>query len=253
MTYAEMLSKMIEESELSLRQITNRCAGLNLNITPSYISQLKNGKLPPPSEEVSLTLAKACGSKQQAQLVFQGYMEKAPELVREYMAASSNINKALLESLAKLSGESNADQAGEFLKQLDVLAAMDISSRFLAPENAGNLRTLVNDIKEQCGAPAEADTRGDQTHLFVSDAALSPTIPFHSYVTIMPTKVDLLKNRDIIAIYPDNRRTPVLRRLFFIRDKILLLPDDKDFETFIFDSFDEFRYVGKVISYKVDL
>lgn len=248
-----MLSEIIDESQLSLRQITNRCAGLNLNITPSYISQLKNGKLPPPSEEVSLTLAKACGSKNQAQLVFQGYMEKAPELVKEYMIASSGINKALLESLAKMSNEKDADKAGDFLKSLDVLAAMDISSRFLDANSGGNLKNLVNDIKEACGNPGEADAKGEQTHLFVSDAALSPSIPVHSYVTIMPTKAELLKDRDVIALYPDNRRTPVLRRLYFIKGKILLAPDDKDFETFFFDSFDEFVYVGKVISYKVDL
>lgn len=48
MSYSEMLSQIIEESELSLRQISKRCADLDLNITPSYISQLKNGKLPPP-------------------------------------------------------------------------------------------------------------------------------------------------------------------------------------------------------------
>lgn len=47
MTYAEMLSDIIKKSELSLRQIAKRCEDLNLKIAPSYISQLKNGKLPP--------------------------------------------------------------------------------------------------------------------------------------------------------------------------------------------------------------
>ena len=254
MSYAEMLTQIIEESDLSLRQITNRCAALNLNITPSYISQLKNGKLPPPSEEVSLTLAKACGAKEQAQLVFQGYMEKAPEMVREYMAASSTINKALLESLAKISGsQQEVAQTHEFLKSIDVLAAMDISSKFLDSESGGSVKDLIRNIAEACGAPSEADTKGEQTHLYLGDDSMEPTIPEHSFVAVMPTKPDLLKDRDMIAFYPENRRTPVLRRLFFIKGKVLLLPDSKDHECFFYDSFEEVQYVGKVISYKVDL
>ena len=116
MSYSEMLSQIIEESELSLRQISKRCADLDLNITPSYISQLKNGKLPPPSEEVSLVLAKACGSKNQAQLVFQGYMEKAPELVKEYMLASSALNKIMLETLCQT--DNNGPMSREFKKNI---------------------------------------------------------------------------------------------------------------------------------------
>ncbi len=82
-----MLDAIITESELSLRQISKLCTQFDISITPSYISQLKNGKLPPPSPEVSLALAKVCNSKNQSQLVFQGYMEKAPEVIREYMLA----------------------------------------------------------------------------------------------------------------------------------------------------------------------
>ena len=85
MTYAEMLSDIIKKSELSLRQIAKRCEDLNLKIAPSYISQLKMENSPP-SEEVSLILAKACGSDRQAHLVFQGYMEKAPAMVKRIYA-----------------------------------------------------------------------------------------------------------------------------------------------------------------------
>ena len=76
MSYAEMLDEIITESELSLRQISKLCTQFDISITPSYISQLKNGKLPPPSPEVSLALAKVCNSKNQSQLVFSGLYGK---------------------------------------------------------------------------------------------------------------------------------------------------------------------------------
>ena len=110
----------------------------------------------PPSEEVSLTLAKACGAKNQPHLVFQGYMEKAPAIVREYLAASSGINKALLESLAKLSGEPDSEAADEFLKSIDVIAAMTgidndricavgdrLYTDIAVAQNAGSVSVLV--------------------------------------------------------------------------------------------------------------
>lgn len=254
MTYAEMLDNIIRGSDLSLRQIARRCTDLNLPITPSYISQLKNGKLPPPSEEVSMTLAKACGSKRQAYLVFQGYMEKAPALVREYMLAASSLNKAMLESLCKATNKPFTKEMEDYIKGLDVLSAMDLSSRFVAagsngPDGSG----LVRAIALANGEPTEADTRGEMIQFFLGDNSMSPFIPNHAYLYIMPTKPELLKDRDIIAFYPDNRRVPTLRYLHFVRDKLLLIPEDKSSETFLYDSFDEIHYIGKVVSFKRDL
>ncbi len=70
---------------------------------------------------------------------------------------------------------------------------------------------------------------------------------------ILPTKLELLKERDIIAFYPNNRKQATLRRIFNSNDKILLVPEDKTFQIYIIDSFEEIDYLGKVVSYKVDL
>ena len=131
MNYAGMLSKMIDKSKLSLRQITKRCADLELSITPSYISQLKNGKLPPPSPEVSMILARACDSKEQSKLIFQGYLEKAPDVIKEYMFASSQLNKIMLESLCKSQDVSVSDDAISYLKELDILTTIELSSKYV--------------------------------------------------------------------------------------------------------------------------
>lgn len=253
MNYAEMLDMIIAESELSLRQISKRCADLNLNITPSYISQLKNGKLPPPSEEVSLTLAKVCGSKKQANLVFQGYMEKAPALVREYMLASSTLNKVMMESLCKATGKTYTKEMEEYIKSLDVLAALEMSSKYVSMDNPEKASDLVKEIALSSGGVTEADTKGDIVNLFLGDSSMSPYIPTHAFIYIMPTKLDLLKDRDIIAFYPDNRKVPTLRWIYFIKDKILLIPEDKSHETYFFEDLNEINYIGKVVAFKVDL
>lgn len=253
MTYAEMLSDIIKKSELSLRQIAKRCEDLNLKITPSYISQLKNGKLPPPSEEVSLILAKACGSDRQAHLVFQGYMEKAPAMVKEYMLASSNLNKVMLESLCKATNKDFTKEMENYIKELDVLAALELSSKYVHSDDPEHRNNLVREICLNCGNAVEADADGEIINFFLADNAMSPYIPIHAFIYIMPTKVDLLKDRDIIAFYPDNRRIPTLRRIFFIKDKILLIPDEKSHDTYFFEVMNEIDYIGKVVSFKVDI
>ena len=253
MTYAEMLEDIIRKSELSLRQIAKRCEDLNLKITPSYISQLKNGKLPPPSEEVSLILAKACGSDRQAHLVFQGYMEKAPTMVKEYMLASSNLNKVMLESLCKATNKDFSKEMENYIKELDVLAALELSSKYVHSDDPEHRNNLVREICLNCGNAVEADANGEIINFFLADNAMSPYIPIHAFIYIMPTKVDLLKDRDIIAFYPDNRRIPTLRRIFFIKDKILLIPDEKSHDTYFFEVMNEIDYIGKVVSFKVDI
>jgi len=144
MGYAEMLDEIISESELSLRQISNLCKQFNISITPSYISQLKNGKLPPPSPEVSLALAKVCNSKKQAQLVFQGYMEKAPDVIREYMLAFPV----------------EQDHAGIPLqsgKQSNVRGSVELSQKFRRPIHTGIIFKICQ--FRQKSEPVGSDTR----------------------------------------------------------------------------------------------
>lgn len=253
MSYAQMLDAIISESELSLRQISKLCTQFDITITPSYISQLKNGKLPPPSPEVSLALAKVCSSKNQSQLVFQGYMEKAPEVIKEYMLASSQLNRIMLESLCKSETTTISKESLDYLKNLDILSTLEMSSRYISKDNSLNATDLIREITLSSGGVSKIQAQGDMINFFLGDTSMSPTIPVHSYIYILPTKLELLKERDIIAFYPNNRKQATLRRVFFSNDKILLIPEDKTFQIYIIDNFEDIDYLGKVVSYKVDM
>ena len=253
MTYAEMLDAIIEESELSLRQISKLCTQFDISITPSYISQLKNGKLPPPSPEVSLALAKVCNSKNQSQLVFQGYMEKAPDVIKEYMLASSQLNRIMLESLCRAENSTMTQESIDYLKNLDILSTLEMSSRYINPDNKLTPNDLIREITLSSGGVSKINAQGDMINFFLGDTSMSPTIPIHSYIYILPTKLELLKERDIIAFYPNNRKQPTLRKIFYTNDKILLIPEDKAYQIYIIESYEDIEYIGKVVSYKVDL
>jgi len=252
MSYAGMLDDIIKKSELSLRQISKRCAELGISITPSYVSQLRNGKLPPPSEEISLAISKVCGAKQQSHLVFQGYMEKAPAIVREYMLASSTLNKIMLESLCRATG-TVSDDFKRFIEELDVLAALEMSSKFISADDPHKAHALVREIALATNKPVKLDEQSEMINFFLPDTSMAPLIPIHSYVYILPTRKDLLKDRDIIAFYPPNSKSISLRKLFTVGGKLVLIPEDKSHALYIFNDVSDISYIGKVVSYKADL
>ncbi len=48
---------------------------------------------------------------------------------------------------------------------------------------------------------------------------MNPTIPIHSYMYILPTKLELLKERDIIAFILITENSATLRRIFNSNDQ----------------------------------
>jgi len=247
-----MLDSIIEKSELSLRQIAKRCAELNLTITPSYISQLKNGKLPPPTAEVSLILAKACNSKEESKLIFQGYLEKAPDVIKEYMLASSELNKIMLETLYKTQGNSAmTEDAMKYLKEMDILSTIEMSSKYIKDGQVSLTADAAKELTLSSGGVVKEDSNIITT--FMPDTSMTPTIPVHSFLHIMPTKPDLLKSKDIIAFYVPGKKQAQIRRIYFERNTILLLPDDKSSQIYILNSLEDVEYIGKLVSFRVDL
>jgi transcriptional regulator with XRE-family HTH domain len=252
MTYSEMLDSIIKDSKLSLRQLASKCGDLGLNITPSYISQLKNNKLPAPSPEVSITIARACSSKLHAALVFLGYMEKAPDIIKDYMRTSTKLYKLMLENLCD--GQTNVpltSEARAFINKLDVISAFELTTNYL---NEGKFE-LTNELAEEMIliSGGAIKTNDDLITTFLNDTSMSPSIPMHSLLFIMPIKSSLIKEKDIIGIYPRGRKTVTLRRVFFLKDQVLLIPEDTSHDIISTISLENIDYLGKVISYKIDL
>ncbi len=78
MKYADLLDKLIQQSGITAKDLAKKCQDLGIDITPSYISLLRNKeKNRVPSEDVSIALAKALG-KPDNYLVLEGYLEAAP-------------------------------------------------------------------------------------------------------------------------------------------------------------------------------
>jgi repressor LexA len=84
MSYSELLSEYIKRSAYSLRKVAELCNEKGFSIDHSYISKLRNGKKPPPSEELSRVLAEVLNGDPET-LVVEGYKEKAPEEIKNLL------------------------------------------------------------------------------------------------------------------------------------------------------------------------
>lgn len=77
MPYSKLLQAYIDKSGLTLDEITERCKARGIDIHPTYISKLRNGTRPAPSEEISRVLAEVLEGNPD-ELIFEGYLSKTP-------------------------------------------------------------------------------------------------------------------------------------------------------------------------------
>lgn len=104
MSYADLLSRYIEESELSLGEIAIKLSSKGLSIDRSYISKLKNGNKPPASEEVTRALAEVTGGDVQA-LLIAGHIEKAPKEVKTAFEEARKYSELYQEVISSIAGK----------------------------------------------------------------------------------------------------------------------------------------------------
>ncbi|MEC0171137.1 LexA family protein [Paenibacillus graminis] len=81
MSYAEILKDYISKSGKTLEQISKECELRGHTIHTTYISKLRLGQRPAPSDEISRVLAEVTNGDPE-KLIAAGYIERAPEEVR---------------------------------------------------------------------------------------------------------------------------------------------------------------------------
>lgn len=132
MNYSELLSSYIESSGLTLDQIVDRCKQRGVEIHPTYISKLRKGLRPAPSEEISKALAESLGQNPD-DLILAGHLERTPTPIAEkHFEHEEVLNSIILPALEKLK---NND---ELLR--DLLAGTEQNVEL------GDLRSLLDSL-----------------------------------------------------------------------------------------------------------
>ena len=244
MGYAETLSIMVMESGLSLRQIADRCNEKGQPIAPSYISKLQTGKQTPASEGVSRAIAEVCGGDPDV-LVWEGYMEKAPEIIREYVNATlPGIKSSMTMMFPKIFPK---DQAEILKEAFDKLFPIELVKMFKA--EAGNVPSFVEGLslvhKEQ------EDSQIDMSAylgIIMFDDSMHPLIPRKAFI-----KYNIegeIENGTVIVIKKDNQY--FIRRFYQNDLEVILVPENLKYDL-IFTEIRDLDIIGVVKSYSYNL
>lgn len=85
MNYTEMLNNLINESGMNQKEISAKCKELGEDVTTTYLSALKNTNGKMASDNISRVIAKACHAKYDEILVVQAYIDKAPQIIIDFL------------------------------------------------------------------------------------------------------------------------------------------------------------------------
>lgn len=274
MAYKDTLSEIINKSGLSLREIANRCKVLGISISNSYISQLQTGKLPPPSEDVSIAISKVCAENPE-RLVIEGYLEKAPEIMRYYFYLCAETNKQLLVTLDKvvsLVKSENKEEYEDFCQRyqgnidsIDRLELLHDSISFLEKVDRSSRKNKINLsslISEKLFNKKEYQYI-DGEHDFMEDDSMEPLIPKSSLLEISSYRtIDKKKhimtyndpsNKDVIFFTLNRDGKRYVRRFYNHAGKITLIPENSKYDVIYEDSIDNIFIYGKVIAFKASI
>lgn len=94
MTYTELLNELLDKSGKSQKEIADECTEkYEVKLTSTYLSGLKTSKGKIASDEISRAIAKACNASYEEILVVQAYLDKAPEIIIEFVEAIRKNNE----------------------------------------------------------------------------------------------------------------------------------------------------------------
>lgn len=223
MSYSEVLKKAIIDSKLSHIEISERCKKIGESIVPSYISKLVNGKMPPPSDKISLVLAEALGIDSK-RLTLEAYLDKAPAEVIDFL---NNARFSMMTLAFKAFGSNIPAEAFDGIKkQLD---SMSLSEFLLDISKIQQSNTYIDDgilsteyedgednakftlnIKEPIGIP-------------VKDDSMFPTISKGSQVTL-EIKDKYEDGKIICFIKKAEPENIFIRKCFFKDNTVIAFP-----------------------------
>ena len=149
MTYTKLLNGLIERSGLSNKEIVERCKDAGEKITTNYLSILKNNPERTASDSLSRALAKVCGAAYEDVLVVQAYLDKAPQIILEFLNEVFQGSKDAAESLIEVEKDKIDKEMYKAFKDQLIDHYENLSLAEFICESKGNLSGDIPEMTKQ--------------------------------------------------------------------------------------------------------
>lgn len=255
MAYTALLNMIIEDSKLTVKEIAERCKQYGVDVTPAYISTLRNDKNNrAPSDKVSRAIAKACEYKDEEALVIEAYLDSAPDVIRKFFDV---MKKSVVPAMIGMFENRFTTQQ---IKELETVFAEIPMAQFVTEfanqeikfkkeQGVFNIKAISNDdikitqeIKQVIGLP-------------VYDDGMKPQICKGNLIQIEYKDIDDYKTGDIVCYTkPDKKKNIYVRKIVVgdSKKQVTLLPINSDYspETI---NVKEILLMGKVVRVTADV
>ncbi len=251
MPYTDLLNILIKDSGLTVKEIAEKCSEYGAEITPPYISRLRNDKNnKAPSDKVSIALAKACGAKYEECLVLEAYLDRSPEILNEFFSQLKKLVVPL--TMGVMENKITTQQQKEFEQIVDNLPVSTFIFDIVKENQAAKLK------KEFGTAHLKAEIKGDTLNirheieqnigLVIADDGMKPQICKGDKVQFEFMEFEKLKTGDIICYTKKEIKNKIFARKIILNSpkKFSLMPINSDF-TFETVNADDIIILGKVV------
>jgi len=240
MSYSSILKKLVSESKLTYTEIIEECKKHGTSIDKSYLSKLVNGKISPPSNDVSHAFEKVF-NVQTDTLIIEAYFDKAPRQVKSFIKRTRDDIFYSTITDGFFYEEENEELIEEYKAEFD---KQPIINYLPTAYNVGNDDNYNYSFYNNNKIDYE---------IYVNDEGMEPLIPKGTSVTIEGS--DSYENGDIVVVKYNllSEKTLVVRKYFMISDKaIILIPANFKVEPILITD-EPYIIMGKVKSYQVDI
>ena len=249
MAYTQLLNSIIEQSGLTVKEIAEKCVNMGVDVTPAYISTLRNDKNNrTPSDKVSRALAEACNCQHKNILVVEAYLQNAPqefnglmEMLRGFIITSG---MSMIENRLTTQDIKEADEILKSFPMAELICDMSkeqVMSNIKKGYGSFNIKASkqLDDIKiKQEVAPIG---------LPITDNGMSPIIKVNDFVTIEVLELSEYKMGDIVYCYVNNeKKKAIARQIVVVNDKITLMPVNNEEYPNITGTTDDIFVMGKI-------
>ncbi|MDF9296053.1 transcriptional repressor LexA [Geobacillus stearothermophilus] len=250
--YASLLDKRITESGMTLEEISRLTEKFGFKVTTSYLSKLRNGKMPPPSFKATIAIAKALGINPE-ELLIAGQIDNKEAERKELLEAleetfPNESGKTLAEKIDRLYGLGRSfahiEKIGEDLTpkketkviKVPLLGYIAAGQPIFAEEHIQEWREIPNlwGLKE-----------GEVFLLRVKGDSMIGSRIYDGDLVVVRCQPDVENGE--IAVVNVNGHDATLKRVKKTENgQVILYPDNPKYDP-IFIENEDARIVGKVI------
>lgn len=274
MTYRKILSKIVQNSGMTLKEISEKCMEFGVKINPSYISKLQSESQAPASDEINIALSKVCGLDPDI-LIFEAYKEKAPQVVKNFLElvlyemrkAEDIISRDIISNM-ELNDEDKRSYSEErtfssdlflikkylenpnFFQMMYSVIGLIHNKHIVDPEESSKINLLLEifDKKGYDDKKIDEQLMPIRNRHIITDDSMEPRIPKGSLVHYVSP--EYISHGDIVICASDNGT--VIRRYLELGEIVLLVSDNLSYRPIKFDPHD-YSLLGKVDKITVNI